>query len=236
MKETKINQNTKLLGDIELFITKSLGLVKELEKSNEFVHYWLNCYDSERFDAVDLFHAVVFDESLNFEPSDLYHNTWGRSTNGAGNDFCYEWSSSTSHSRRGINAKKINVPSKFNAGPIHLALGHHETDSKDVLFIPTECLMAGRNRELYPTLKRLTPRGSFPSEFYSESISGAYNRMRSEISHAVVVYRVDQNGDQDVSVRWYSNHASNKYWSDFFSLNDVFDHLWEGLQIYPYGY
>ena len=73
-------------------------------------------------------------------------------------------------------------------------------------------------------------------EFYSESISGAYNRMRSEVSHAVVVYRVDQNGDQDVSVRWYSSHDSNKYWSDFFSLNDVFDHLWEGLQIYPYGY
>ena len=136
MKERKINQNTKLLEDLELGITKSLDLVRALEKTNEFVNYWLCCYDSERFEAVDLFHAVVFDESLNFEPSELYHNTWGRSTNGTGNDYCYEWSSSRSHSRRGINTKKINVPSKFNAGPIHLSLGHHETDSKDVLFIP----------------------------------------------------------------------------------------------------
>tara|TARA_R100001510_G_scaffold21234_1_gene18550 strand:- start:446 stop:1150 length:705 start_codon:yes stop_codon:yes gene_type:complete len=234
VKETKINQNTKLLKDLELGITKSLDLVRALEKTNEFVNYWLCCYDSERFEAVDLFHAVVFDESLNFEPSELYHNTWARSTNGTGNDYCYEWSSSKSHSRKGINGKKINVPSKFNAGPIHLSLGHHETDSKDVLFIPTECLMAGRNRELYPTLKRLTPRGSFPSEFYSESISGAYNRMRSEISHAVVVYRVDQNGDQDVSVRWHSSHASR--YSDFFPLDAVFDHLWEGISVYPFSY
>tara|TARA_R100001460_G_scaffold55594_10_gene94994 strand:- start:2346 stop:3050 length:705 start_codon:yes stop_codon:yes gene_type:complete len=234
VKETKINQNTKLLKDLELGITKSLDLVRALEKTNEFVNYWLCCYDSERFEAVDLFHAVVFDESLNFEPSELYHNTWARSTNGTGNDYCYEWSSSKSHSRKGINSKKINVPSKFNAGPIHLSLGHHETDSKDVLFIPTECLMAGRNRELYPTLKRLTPRGSFPSEFYSESISGAYNRMRSEISHAVVVYRVDQNGDQDVSVRWHSSHASR--YSDFFPLDAVFDHLWEGISVYPFSY
>ena len=94
--------------------------------------------------------------------------------------------------------------------------------------------MAGRNRELYPTLKRLTPRGSFPSEFYSESISGAYNRMRSEISHAVVVYRVDQNGDQDVSVRWHSSRASR--YSDFFPIDAVFDHLWEGISVYPFSY
>lgn len=234
MKETKINQNTKLLKDLELGITKSLDLVRALEKTNEFVNYWLCAYDSERFEAVDLFHAVVFDESLNFEPSELYHNTWARSTNGTGNDYCYQWSSSKFHSRKGINSKKINVPSKFNAGPIHLSLGHHETDSKDVLFIPTKCLMAGRNRELYPTLKRLTPKGSFPSEFYSESISGAYNRMRSEISHAVVVYRVDQNGDQDVSVRWHSSHASR--YSDFFPLDAVFDHLWEGISVYPFSY
>ena len=106
MKE-KINQNTKLLEDLQLGITKTLGLVKELEKSNEFIHYWLNCYDSERFDAVDLFHAVVFDESLNFEPSDLYHNTWGRSTNGAGNDFCYEWSSSVHSVKRGKGPRKL---------------------------------------------------------------------------------------------------------------------------------
>ena len=230
MKERKINQNTKLLEDLELGITKSLDLVRALEKTNEFVNYWLCCYDSERFEAVDLFHAVVFDESLNFEPSELYSNTWVRSK-GTGNNYCYEWSSDASDRR---NSKKINVPSKFNAGPIHLSLGHHETDSKDVLFIPTECLMAGRNRELYPTLKRLTPRGSFPSEFYSESISGAYNRMRSEISHAVVVYRVDQNGDQDVSVRWHSSRASR--YSDFFPIDAVFDHLWEGISVYPFSY
>ena len=234
MKERKINQNTKLLEDLELGITKSLDLVRALEKTNEFVNYWLCCYDSERFEAVDLFHAVVFDESLNFEPSELYHNTWGRSTNGTGNDYCYEWSSSKSHSRRGINAKKINVPSKFNAGPIHLSLGHHETDSRDVLFIPTDCLMSAHNRELYETLKELSPKDSFPSKFYNDSLSLAYNRMRSEVSHAVVKYHVNQDGDSDISVRWYSDYKY-RYSGDFYSLDFIFDHLWEGLEIYPYG-
>ena len=232
MKERKINQNTKLLEELDLGITKSLGLVRALGKTNEFVNYWLCCHDRQRFNAVDLFHAVVFDESLNFEPSELYHSTYGRSTNGTGNNFCYEWSSQTSDRR---NSKKINIPSQFNAGPIHLCLGHHETDSRDVLFIPTECLMDGRNRELYPTLKRLTPKGLFPSDFYSESISGAYNRMRSEVTHAVVLYNVDQNGDNDIVVRWYSNYASS-YSGDFYSLDSIFDHLWDGISVYPFSY
>lgn len=226
MKETKINQNTKLLGDIELFITNSLGLVKELEKSNEFVNYWLCCYDSERFEAVDLFHPMVEDRSLRFEPSDLYDNNYRR-----GGKFCYEWSSA-SDSR---NSKKINVPSQFNAGPIHLCLGHHDTDSRNALFIPTECLMSAHNRGLYETLKELSPKDSFPSKFYNDSLSLAYNRMRSEVSHAVVKYHVNQDGDSDISVRWYSDYKY-RYSGDFYSLDSIFDHLWEGLEVYPYGY
>lgn len=229
MKERKINQNTKLLEELELGITKSLDLVRALEKTNEFVNYWLCCYDRQRFNALDLFDSCLWDASLRFQPSELYGSTYGRSTNGTGNNFCYEWSSQTSDRR---NSKKINVPSQFNAGPIHLGLGHHETDSRDVLFIPTECLMDGYNGGLYNTLKKLTPKGAFPSDFYSESISGAYNRMRSEVSHAVVLYCVDQNGDQDVSVRWYSNDGSRYS----FPLDAIFDHLWDGIRVYPFSY
>ena len=226
MKERKINQNTKLLEDLELGITKSLDLVRALEKTNEFVNYWLCCYDSERFEAVDLFHPIVHDRSLRFEPSDLYNNNYRR-----GGKFCYEWSSA-SDSR---NSKKINVPSQFNAGPIQLCLGHHDTDSSNVLFIPTECLMSAHNRGLYEILKELSPKDSFPSKFYNDSLSLAYNRMRSEVSHAVVKYHVNQDGDCNISVRWYSDYKY-RYSGDFYSLDSIFDHLWEGLDVYPYGY
>lgn len=234
MKERKINQNTKLLDALQLCITKSLGLVKELEKSNEFVSYWLSCFSSADFDALDLFRPVLSDASLRFEPSNLYNATYNRSTKGTGNNFCYEWSSSVHSGKRGSGMRKLNIPRKFNNGPIHLSLLNQETDSMDVLFIPTECLLSHKNVCLYNTLKKLTPKGCFPSDFYCESYR--INRMRSEVTHAVVLYRVDQNGDNDIVVRWLSADSLTQYDSPFISLDSIFDGLWTGVSVYPFSY
>ena len=236
MNERKINQNTKLLEELELGITKSLGLVKALEKSNEFVSYWLSCFSSADFDALDLFEPVLYDASLRFEPSHLYNATYNRSAKGTGNNFCYEWSSSVNSTKRGRGPRKLNIPRKFNDGPIHLCLSHHETDSRDAMFIPTECLLSFKNVYLYNTLKKLTPKGAFPSEFYSESISGGYSPMRSEVTHAVILYDVDQNGDNDISVRWLSAKSLTQYDSTFISLDAIFDNLFDGISVYPFSY
>ena len=131
MKE-KININTNLTRALKERVEHSQKLVETVRKNyNEFLGYWLLCYDAASFDALDLFEPELYDASLNFNPGDLY----GRYSKRIGHDSKKYYESTG----------KFDIPKKFSDGPMLLDLAHYETDGQGALFIPTTCL-TGRNR------------------------------------------------------------------------------------------
>jgi len=186
--KNKINVNTKLTAALKEKVKHSNALVEAIRKNhNEFVSYWLVCYSAKSFNALDLFEPYLAYASLNFCPSNLYDKNYDSKS-------YYE------------STGKFDIPETFSDGPMFLSLGHQETDNHNALFIPTTCL-TGRNTDLYETLKKYTPKpeksgGSqydyFPNDYYSDSY-GLSNRMRSEVTHAVVLYEGNQNGDCNIT-------------------------------------
>ena len=223
-----INVNTKLTAALKEKVDHTKPLVEAIRKNhNEFVSYWLLCYSAESFDAMDLFEPYLWDASLNFHPSRLYDQMYGRNKDVSN---YYE------------SGGEFDIPQKFSDGPMYLSLGHHETDNRNALFIPTTCL-TGPNTGLYNTLKKYTPKpeksgGSqydyFPNDYYSDSYS-LVNRMRSEVTHAVVLYEGNQDGDYDITVRWIRDDLGFRL-NEFITVSDILDYLWDGLQINPFNH
>ena len=218
-----INVNTKLTAALKEKVDHTNPLVEAIRKKhNEFVDYWLVCYSAESFKALDLFEPYLAYASLNFCPSNLYHNTHDSKS-------YYE------------STGKFDIPQKFSDGPMFLGLSHQETYGRDALFIPTACL-TGRNTDLYETLKKYTPKpeksgGSqydyFPNDYYSDSYS-LVNRMRSEVTHAVVLWESTESGDYDITVRWIRDDLGFRL-NEFITVSDIFNYLWDGLQINPFN-
>ena len=218
MKE-KININTNLTRALKERVEHSQKLVETVRKNyNEFLGYWLLCYDAASFDALDLFHPELYDASLNFNPDDFYSKYYERT--GHDSKKYYE------------STGKFDIPKKFSDGPMMLDLAHYETDAQCALFIPTTCL-TGRNSYLYNTLKKYTPKDCFPADYYTES-NGVPKRMSSEVTHAVVLYTSNQNGDDDISVRWLRDSLMSNY-KEFIGIGDIFDHLWNDFHCDPFG-
>ena len=228
--KNKINVNTKLTAALKEKVDHSKPLVDAIRKRhNEFVSYWLVCYSAESFEALDLFEPYLFNATLNFRPSRLYDEIYSRS-----NDLPSYYES--------VGGGFNKIPEKFSDGPISIGLCHQETDSRNALFIPTTCL-TGSNTGLYETLKKFTPKAEkgavstyeyFPNEYYSEAI-GLSNRMRSEVTHAVVLYEGNQDGDCDITVRWIRNDLGSSLYK-FINVKTIFEYLWEGLDVNPFSY
>tara|TARA_R100000234_G_scaffold3274_1_gene2692 strand:- start:2025 stop:2702 length:678 start_codon:yes stop_codon:yes gene_type:complete len=222
--KNKINVNTKLTAALKEKVDHTKPLVDTIRKNhNEFVGYWLVCYSAKSFNALDLFEPYLYNASLNFCPSELYNGFYTDSKS------CYE------------STGKFDIPEKFSDGPMFLGLSHQETDNRNALFIPTTCL-TGRNTGLYETLKKYTPKpeksgGSqydyFPNGYYSDSY-GLSNRMRPEVTHAVVLYEGNQNGDCNITVRWIRDNLGFKL-HEFICVGDIFEYLWEGLNVNPFS-
>lgn len=227
--KNKINVNTKLTAALKEKVKHSNALVEAIRKNhNEFVSYWLVCYSAKSFNALDLFEPYLYDASLNFCPSELYNGFY--TPTHLDSKSCYE------------STGKFDIPEKFSDGPMFLSLGHQETDNRNALFIPTTCL-TGPNTALYETLKKYTPKpeksgGSqydyFPNDYYSDSY-GLSNRMRSEVTHAVVLYEGNQDGDCNITVRWIRDDLGFRL-NEFISVNDIFNYLWDGVEINPFSY
>ena len=78
MKE-KININTNLIRALKERVKRSQALVETVRKNyNEFLGYWLVCYDAASFNALDLFEPDLFDASLKFNPGDFYNKYYER--------------------------------------------------------------------------------------------------------------------------------------------------------------
>jgi len=226
MKE-KININTKLTKALREGVEHSHTLVETIRKNhNEFVWYWLCSYDAATFDPMDMFYANLFTTSLDFCPGDLYSNHFLRSERDS--KFRSERDSKFYYESDG----KFNMPKKFSDGPMLLNLGHYETDSRNALFIPTTCLTS-RNSLFYSTLKKYTPKDCFPADYYTDSYKLS-NRMRPEVTHAVILYTSNQDGDCDISVRWLQDSLLSTY-KEFIGISEIFEHLWEGFQIDPFS-
>lgn len=227
--EKLINVNTKLTEALKEKVDHSNPLVDTIrENHKEFVSYWLVCYSAESFEALDLFEPYLFNATLNFRPSRLYDEIYSRS-----NDLPSYYESVGDFDK---------IPEKFSDGPMFLGLSHEETDNRNALFIPTTCL-TGSNTGLYETLKKFTPKAEkgavstyeyFPNEYYSEAI-GLSNRMRSEVTHAVVLYEGNQDGDCDITVRWIRNDLGSSLYK-FINVKTIFEYLWEGLNVNPFSY
>tara|TARA_R110000796_G_scaffold55417_2_gene129038 strand:- start:504 stop:1169 length:666 start_codon:yes stop_codon:yes gene_type:complete len=218
MKE-KININTKLTKALREGVEHSHTLVETIRKNhNEFVWYWLCSYDAATFDPMDMFEPNLYDVSLDFNPGDLYGKYYDRT--GHDSKKYYE------------SDGKFNMPKKFSDGPMLLNLGHYETDSRNALFIPTTCLTSC-NSVFYRTLKKYTPKDCFPADYYTDSYKLS-NRMRPEVTHAVILYTSNQDGDCDISVRWLQDSLLSTY-KEFIGISEIFEHLWEGFQIDPFN-
>ena len=74
----------------------------------------------------------------------------------------------------------------------------------------------------------------FPNDYYSDSY-GLSNRMRSEVTHAVVLYEGNQDGDCNITVRWIRDDLGFRL-NEFISVNDIFNYLWDGVEINPFCY
>ena len=242
-----INVNTKLTAALKEKVDHTKPLVEAIRKNhNEFVSYWLLCYSAESFDAMDLFEPYLWNASLNFHPSRLYDQMYGRYESGGKFDTPSKFNDETYGQNKDVSnyyesGGEFDIPQKFSDGPMYLSLGHHETDNRNALFIPTTCL-TGPNTALYNTLKNYTPKpeksgGSqydyFPNDYYSDSYCLS-NRMRSEVTHAVVLYEGNQDGDNDITVRWIRDDLGFRL-NQFITVSDVLDYLWDGLQINPFS-
>ncbi len=216
------NINNKITKELKEKIAGTKELVDVAYKNNEFFGYWLVCYESKLFNVMDLFYPNLYRAELDFSPSELYNKSY-RNT-----DSYYETAGADCFN---------DVPVKFRDGPLFIALSHQETYGRNALFIPTT-FIAGANRNLYQTLKKFTPKPTktreyFPESFYNETNYSLVNPMRSEVTHAVVLWESNENGDQDVVVRWM--HQSWVNHSEFISVNDVLQHLWNGVGCYELG-
>ena len=226
--KNKININTKLTAALKEKVEHTKPLVDAIRKKhNEFVSYWLVCYSAESFEALDLFEPYLFNATLEFCPSRLYDKVYSRNS---------DLSSYYESVGDGFN----KIPQKFSDGPMLLGLSHEETDNRNALFIPTTCL-TGRNTALYDTLKKYTPKPEkgavstyeyFPSDYYSEAV-GLSNRMRSEVTHAVVLYDGNQDGDCNITVRWVRNDLGASI-HKFVNVKAIFQYLWKGLEVNPF--
>jgi hypothetical protein len=211
----KENINDKVIKDLRerVEITKPIAdLVNK--KYNEFFEYWAVCYSADSFDAENLFFPVLSTRELSFSPSELYNKSW--SVNESSPQYFEKFGSDC----------LVKVPEKFSDGVIVLALTHGETFGRQAMFIPTK-LLTGRNHGLYNTLKEFTPKNTkhceyFPTRYYDDFLG-----MRSEVTHAVVLWESNENGDYDISVRWI--HENRITIDIFISINRVFEHLWNGV-------
>tara|TARA_R110002049_G_scaffold105219_2_gene252031 strand:+ start:379 stop:1047 length:669 start_codon:yes stop_codon:yes gene_type:complete len=216
------NINNKIIKELKEKIATTKELVDVAYKNNEFLGYWMNCYDSKSFDAMNLFYPNLARAELDFSPSELYNRSY-RNT-----DSYYEKSGSNCFN---------NIPVKFRDGPLFIGLSHQETYGRNALFIPTTCI-TGANRGLYQTLKKFTPKSTktrnyFPESFYTENNYSLVNPMRSEVTHAVVLWESNENGDENIKVHWM--HESWVNYSEFISVRDVLQHLWYGVEAYELG-
>ena len=224
MKE-KININTNLIRALKERVKRSQALVETVRKNyNEFLGYWLICYDAASFNALDLFEPNLFDASLKFNPGDFYNKYYERT--GRDSKKYYE------------STGKFDIPKKFSDGPMLLDLVRYETDAQCALFIPTACL-TDRNRCLYYTLKKYTPKDCFPAEYFTESSNGVLKLIHPDVTHAVVLYSTNQDGDDDISVHWLQDNLGFRYSvgskKDFITVRDIFDHLWDDFRCEPFS-
>ena len=216
------NINNKITKELKEKIATTKELVDAANKRNEFFNYWMVCYESKSFNAMDLFYPDLSSAELEFNPSELYSNSYQKTESyyETGGADCFD-----------------NIPVKFRDGPLFIALSHQETYGRNALFIPTANI-TGANRGLYQTLKKFTPKSTktrnyFPESFYTENNYSLVNPMRSEVTHAVILWESNQDGDQDVVVRWM--HESWVNYSEFISVNEVLEHLWNGVSCYELG-
>ena len=184
------------------------------KKYNEFFEYWGVCYSADSFDAADLFYPVISARELSFNPSELYNKSWSVNE------------SSPKYFEKVGSDCLVKVPEKFSDGVIVLALTHGETFGRQAMFIPTK-LLTGRNNGLYNTLKEFTPKNTKTREYFPTRYYDDWLGMRSEVTHAVVLWESNENGDDDVSVRWI--HENRMTIDTFISINYVFEHLWQGV-------
>ena len=237
------NINTKLTEALKERIDNTKELVDVVRKNhNEFVDYWAVCYSADSFNPYSLFSPYLRGRSLEFTPSELYNNFYNiGGPIGPESSSSYEWWSS-GNTERLPNKDSFDIPAEFNDGLMSLSLTHGEIYGKNVLFIPTSVLV-GKNEDFYETLKDFSPTTEgvkcFPNEYYTKSY-GLVNRMRPEVTHAVVLWSSDENGDNDIEVRWVRNDLSSAYNTSmsngFMTPCDVFDYLWDGFEIDPNCY
>ena len=239
-----MNINTKLTEALKEKMDNTKELVDVVRKNhNEFVDYWAVCYSADSFNPYSLFSPNLRGRSLDFNPSELYNNhykIWGSYSTSPAPNGSYEWWSSGNIERL-PNKDSFDVPAEFNDGLMFLSLTHGETYGNNALFIPTSVLV-GKNEDFYEILKDFSPKAKsngvecFPTKYYTEAF-GLANRMRPEVTHAVVLWSANEDGDRDIEVRWVRDDLSSSYDSiGFITPSDVFDYLWDGLEIDPNCY
>jgi len=59
--------------------------------------------------------------------------------------------------------------------------------------------------------------------------------MRSEVTHAVVLYEGNQDGDCNITVRWIRDDLGFRL-NEFITVSDIFNYLWDGVEINPFSY